>query len=136
MLLKVIALFAEAEFSLKCLQKCRVGVGPVHFPDFQATIGWDHVTQVIEVVMCLPGLRHTLTLVERELSRLDHRDTFASLELPRDVQQEALGLLIDAACADGKVVEEERSYLHTVGAEIGMARKDIDARIEVKLEGK
>ena len=60
----------------------------------------------------------------------------AMRELPRDVQQEALALLMDAACADGKVVDEERAYLHTVGAEIGMAGKDIDARIEAALKSK
>lgn len=49
--------------------------------------------------------------------------------LPKDVQLEALALLVEAAIADGKVVPEERDYLRAVADAIGVGDADIDARI-------
>ena len=46
--------------------------------------------------------------------------------LPREVQQEAFDLLVQAACADGKVVPEERDYLGAVAMAIGMADSEVD----------
>ncbi len=49
--------------------------------------------------------------------------------LPEAVRQEALGLLVEAAVADGKVADEERAYLHTVGEAMGLVAVAIDAKI-------
>jgi len=55
--------------------------------------------------------------------------------LPKDAQQEAFRLLIEAACADGEVVPEERSYLSAVAAAIGIAEDDVDSRLKAQLGG-
>jgi len=54
--------------------------------------------------------------------------------LEPDVQKQALDLLLEAACADGKVVDEERDYLRVVGQELGISRFDMDNRIRAKLK--
>lgn len=54
--------------------------------------------------------------------------------LPSDVQKEALRLLVAAATADGKVVAEEREYLHTVAEAMGVAIADVDAQLEAGLK--
>ena len=51
-------------------------------------------------------------------------------ELPSDVQQEALSLLVAAASADGKIVREERDYLHTVAGAMGVSIEEIDRRLD------
>jgi uncharacterized tellurite resistance protein B-like protein len=55
--------------------------------------------------------------------------------LPLAVRDEALGLLIEAAVADGKVMDEERSYVHTVAEAMGMAAAAVDARLDKALAG-
>jgi uncharacterized tellurite resistance protein B-like protein len=55
--------------------------------------------------------------------------------LPKDVQQEAFALLIEAAVADGKVMQEEEDYLLTVAEALGIAPKDMYARLEKALAG-
>jgi uncharacterized tellurite resistance protein B-like protein len=55
--------------------------------------------------------------------------------LPVAVRDEALGLLIEAAVADGKVMDEERSYVRTVGEAMGLAAAAVDARLEKALAG-
>lgn len=54
-------------------------------------------------------------------------------ELPHAVQEEAFSWLIEAAIADGKVVDEERSYLRAVGEVLGFDAAATDARIEDSL---
>lgn len=54
-------------------------------------------------------------------------------ELPQAVRDEALTWLIDAAVADGKVVDEERDYLHTVGDVVGVDAATLDRRLEAAL---
>ena len=49
--------------------------------------------------------------------------------LPREVQDEAFDLLVQAAVADGKVVPEEREYLGAIGMAIGMAEAEVERRI-------
>lgn len=49
--------------------------------------------------------------------------------LPGDVQQEAFTRLVEAACADGQVVPEERAYLEAVGAAIGLDGKAVEERV-------
>ena len=49
--------------------------------------------------------------------------------LPPEVQQEALDTLVDAAVADGKVVDEELAYLLAVAGVIGLDEPALEARI-------
>jgi uncharacterized tellurite resistance protein B-like protein len=61
---------------------------------------------------------------------VDRSEAAASVRaLPGPVRDEALGLLVQAAVADGKVVDEERSYLHTVGEAMGIAAAAVDAQV-------
>ncbi len=53
--------------------------------------------------------------------------------LPPAVREEALGALVEAAVADGKVVDEERGYLLVVGEAMGLDAKAIDGRISKAL---
>lgn len=55
------------------------------------------------------------------------------LELPRDAQDAALGLLVDAACIDGRIDQQERSYLRAIGAALSIADEDIERRIVGRL---
>ena len=50
-------------------------------------------------------------------------------ELPAAVQEEALKLLLEAAVADGKVVDEERDYLRSVGEALGLGEAAVDKRL-------
>jgi uncharacterized tellurite resistance protein B-like protein len=54
--------------------------------------------------------------------------------LPGDVQMEALKLLIEAASSDGKIVKEERDYMHTVGEALGIATADMDQRLDAAVK--
>lgn len=60
----------------------------------------------------------------------------AMQELPPDVQHETMTLLIEAACADGKVVTEERAYLHAVAEAIGVSAGALDVKIDDALSAK
>src|SRR3954466_7122083 len=44
----------------------------------------------------------------------------AMRELPPDAKDDAMRLLLDAACADDKIVEEERHYLEVVAEAMGL----------------
>lgn len=59
----------------------------------------------------------------------------AMKNLPPEAQQEAMTLLIEAAAADGKIAPEERAYLDTVAAVIGLSSDALDARIKAALPG-
>jgi uncharacterized tellurite resistance protein B-like protein len=50
-----------------------------------------------------------------------------------EVQQQALGMLVDAAVVDGKVVDEERAYLHAVGEAVGVTAEALDRQIAAAL---
>lgn len=54
-------------------------------------------------------------------------------ELPPEVQQEALRLLIEAAIVDGTVEPEEHKYLSAVAGAIGMDDKTLAATLERRL---
>ena len=65
---------------------------------------------------------------------LDDKEAAAEIRaLPPEVQQQALTLLIQAAAVDGQVVDEERSYIHAVGAAIGVGKGDLDRRMSEAL---
>jgi 2-hydroxychromene-2-carboxylate isomerase len=49
--------------------------------------------------------------------------------LPEEVQREALALLIEAALADGKIVDNERRYLSAVARAMGVDDPDLNRRI-------
>ena len=55
-------------------------------------------------------------------------------ELPAEVRQETLTLLIESAVADGKVVGSERKFLHEVGRAVDVSSEDIDVRVAAALE--
>jgi hypothetical protein len=66
---------------------------------------------------------------------MDQEEAAASMRgLPREVQEEALRTLIEAAAADGKVVSEERGYLCTVGAALGLDAAAVDRRLAEALQ--
>ncbi len=50
-------------------------------------------------------------------------------QLPAEVRSETLELLLEAALADGEVVEAERELLVAVAAVMGASRDEIDAAI-------
>jgi uncharacterized tellurite resistance protein B-like protein len=54
-------------------------------------------------------------------------------ELPRHAQDEALRLLVDAACVDGRIDTNERSYLRAVGAALAISDEDMERRIVARL---
>jgi hypothetical protein len=65
---------------------------------------------------------------------VDRHEAAASVKtLPASVQEEALAILVGAAIADGKVVDEERGYLHAVGQAMGLDAAAVDQRIAAAL---
>jgi uncharacterized tellurite resistance protein B-like protein len=50
-------------------------------------------------------------------------------ELPRPAQDEALRLLVEAACVDGRLQQQERDYLNAIGAALGISAEDIERRL-------
>lgn len=54
--------------------------------------------------------------------------------LPKDVQNDVFTRLVEAACADGKVVPEEREYLKSVAAAIGLTDEAVEQRLVAALE--
>lgn len=53
--------------------------------------------------------------------------------LPEEARTTALELLIEATVADGVVAPEEKSYLETVAAEMGVSGGELDKRLAAKL---
>jgi uncharacterized tellurite resistance protein B-like protein len=65
---------------------------------------------------------------------LDRGEAAASVKaLPPAVQEEALATLVEAAVADGKVVDEERGFLHAVGEAMGLDAAAVEHRIQSAL---
>ncbi len=50
-------------------------------------------------------------------------------ELPRHAQDEALRLVVDAACVDGLIQPQERDYLRAIGSALGISNEDLERRI-------
>ena len=68
---------------------------------------------------------------------IDRDEAAASVKaLPAPVQEEALSILVAAAAADGKVVEEEHSYLLAVGRAMGIDAAAVEKRVADALAGK
>ena len=53
--------------------------------------------------------------------------------LPKDAQDEAMRLLIEAACVDGQIASEEREYLLAVAAAIEMPPNVLARRVAEQL---
>ena len=53
--------------------------------------------------------------------------------LSKDAQEEAMRLLIEAACVDGQIAPEERDYLHAVAAAIEIPASVLARRVAEKL---
>jgi uncharacterized tellurite resistance protein B-like protein len=66
------------------------------------------------------------------LDRSEAADAIRALS--PDVQKEALGLLLEAAAADGKIAKEEREYLAAVADELHIAADEIDRRLDEELK--
>lgn len=54
-------------------------------------------------------------------------------EMPSETREEAFSLLVEAAAADGKIVEEEREYLAQVANAIGVPRQELESRLKEAL---
>jgi tellurite resistance protein len=50
-------------------------------------------------------------------------------ELPEQAQDEAMRLLIEAACIDGQIAPEEQDYLIAVGAALGLSEATLGKRV-------
>ena len=53
--------------------------------------------------------------------------------LPKEAQEEAFRLLIEAAAVDGEIVPEERAYLKQVADVLGITQDDIEQRLAKQL---
>jgi uncharacterized tellurite resistance protein B-like protein len=53
--------------------------------------------------------------------------------MPREVQDEAFGLLLEAAAADGKIVDEEREYLRLVAQAMSVSEDELERRLKAHL---
>ncbi|MFP6686186.1 MAG: TerB family tellurite resistance protein [Polyangiaceae bacterium] len=58
----------------------------------------------------------------------------AMRELPEEVHDEAIELLVAAAAADGKIVEAERVFLRAVAGAIDLSTEALDERLAKALE--
>lgn len=54
-------------------------------------------------------------------------------QLPREAQDEAFRLLIEAAAIDGEVVPEERAYLKAVAEVLGVSTDETERRLQEQL---
>lgn len=80
--------------------------------------------------------KFSIPLEEREVifPIIDSTEAAAAImTLPEDVREEAFELLIEAACVDGKVVDEEREYLEKVADTLGLS-DELDSRIDAQLK--
>jgi tellurite resistance protein len=53
--------------------------------------------------------------------------------LPAEAQEEAMKLLIAAACIDGQIAPEEREYLKTMGGALGIPEGILTKRLAHQL---
>ncbi len=82
-------------------------------------------------------VRFGIPLEERQVvfPIIDASDAAAAMkELDAPVQQEAFGLLIEAAAADGSIAPEELTYLESVSDVVGISRDDLADRISEALK--
>jgi uncharacterized tellurite resistance protein B-like protein len=54
-------------------------------------------------------------------------------DLPKDAQEEALRLLIEAACIDGQIAPEEREYLHAIAKALDVSEATLAKRVADQL---
>ena len=65
------------------------------------------------------------------VDRSEARDAMRGL--PEAVRQEALSLLVEAAAVDGKIVDEERAYLHAVCEAAGLDVAALEEKLDAAL---
>ena len=65
------------------------------------------------------------------VNRSEARDAMRAL--PEAVRREALALLVEAAAVDGKIVDEERAYLHAVCEASGLDEAAWKRKLEAAL---
>ncbi len=54
-------------------------------------------------------------------------------QLPKEAQEEAMKLLIEAACIDGQIAPEEREYLRTIGSALEISDATLAKRVADQL---
>ena len=54
-------------------------------------------------------------------------------DLPKDAQDEAMKLLIEAACVDGQIADEERDYLKAIAAALEIPEATLAKRVAAQL---
>src|SRR5262249_19725780 len=65
---------------------------------------------------------------------IDANEAVSALrDQPASVRDQALALLIEGAVADGKIADEERSYLVVVADAMGGSHAELDARLAKQL---
>ena len=77
-----------------------------------------------------------LPLAERDclFPIIETREALAEMkELPVDAREQAMHLLLDAACADGRIMEAEREYLRAVASALEIDAGETDRMIAVRL---
>ncbi|HEY3234952.1 MAG TPA: TerB family tellurite resistance protein [Polyangiaceae bacterium] len=66
---------------------------------------------------------------------IDGKEAAAEIKhLPKEAQDEAFRLLIEAACVDGEIVPEERAYLDLVASALGVSQEDLASRLASQLK--
>lgn len=65
---------------------------------------------------------------------VDREEAVAQIKrLPADAQDEAVRLLIEAACVDGQIAPEERDYLRAIGAALQISDATLARRVAQQL---
>ena len=70
------------------------------------------------------------------LPLVDHNEAAQQIKELPPAAQKALRLLIEAACVDGQIVDEEREYLLAIGNALGVADAELEKRIASGLAGR
>jgi tellurite resistance protein len=61
---------------------------------------------------------------------VDHNEAADQIkQLAKPEQEEALRLLIEAACVDGQIVPEEREYLRAIAGALALPEAELEKRI-------
>jgi uncharacterized tellurite resistance protein B-like protein len=82
-------------------------------------------------------LRFGIAVADREvifpiIDASEAAETVGSMSA--EVRTEALGLLIEAAAADGSIAPEELGYLEAVADAVGVSRDDLSDRLSAALQ--
>jgi len=65
---------------------------------------------------------------------VDRQEAAAQIkQLPGEAQEEAVRLLIEAACVDGQIAPEERDYLRAIANALGISEAALAKRVAAQL---